>query len=329
MVKSDICPICGTQETNSIHSNTFSPKPIHLLTRKDLPEDISSRDERLWIFFNHISKSKKPVRMEMRQCNTCGFIFTNPRLSSDDVQTKYHILDQLEKDKLRHQNNPATKTSKRGKRVYKLFQDQVSEKNWKKPLKILDYGGAEGHLLIPFLEHGHQAYLIDFLQYPVSDDQIHYLGKDYQAIPESKRFDFIMLLHTLEHVVDPVHLVMTMKSFLKPEGLLYVEVPLGAWMEWKFLKEPITHLNFFSEQSLGKVFEKAGLQITLAQSQWQWVTHGKSPCINLVGKLSDAQQNVELEKTNKQKRTLYYFQQPMKENPRYYSKLILKRLLQL
>lgn len=329
MVKSDICPICGTQETSAIHSHNFAPKPLHLLPREDLPEAISPRDERLWIFFNHIVNSKNPVQMEMRQCNTCGFIFTNPRLNSDDIQTKYHILDQLGEDKLRHQKNPATQTSERGRRVYKLFQEQVSENNQEKPLKVLDYGGAEGHLLVPFLEHGHQGYLIDFLQYPVSDDRIHYLGKNHQAIPEGERFDFIMLLHTLEHVVDPVNLIQTIKSFLKPEGLLYVEVPLGAWMEWKFLKEPITHLNFFSEQSLGKVFEKAGLQITFAQSQWQWVTHGKSPCINLVGKPSDTQQNVELEKTNKQKRTLYYFKQPIKENPPYYTKLILKSLFQL
>jgi len=70
-------------------------------------------------------------------------------------------------------------------------------------------------------------------------------------------FDFVIISHVLEHVVDP-------KSFLKPyiqtlkeNSILFVEVPCMDWKH-KNLDEP--HLLFFDKKSIGKLFETLELK---------------------------------------------------------------------
>jgi 2-polyprenyl-3-methyl-5-hydroxy-6-metoxy-1,4-benzoquinol methylase len=321
------CPICHEGNLKIIGSNTYSPSPIHLLPKNKLPNTFNSRDERLWIFFNYIVRQDYPFTFEMQQCLNCGFIFTNPRLDKSDINTKYQVLKELGLDSARHQQNPPKKVDQRSLRVYQLFQSTLAKDNRGSKLDILDYGGAEGFLLNRFCDEGHDGYLVDFMKYAKADPRIKYLGKELSDIPHEKKFDFILLLHTLEHVVDPVGLIKQLKDHLKSNGKLYIEVPLGAWMEWKYLKEPITHLNFFSEQSLAQVFKEAGLDVSKVETKWQWTTHSSTPCINMVGGKTKPKIKQKIQPTNNQKKTFYFFQKPLRENPRYFGKLFLKSLL--
>lgn len=79
----------------------------------------------------------------------------------------------------------------------------------------------------------------------------------------------IVCRHTLEHVPDPLSFVKTLRCLLKPDGLLFIEVPSSApiidsrlhgyelWDE---------HLSYFSETNLVSILERAGWAIRSIES---------------------------------------------------------------
>jgi SAM-dependent methyltransferase len=79
-------------------------------------------------------------------------------------------------------------------------------------------------------------------------------------------FDAVLMIHSLEHCIDPVHAARNVMSLLKPGGIAIIEVSNrnslgmrsygvpGAWCDIP------RHLNFFTEKSLTSLLLKARLQ---------------------------------------------------------------------
>jgi len=126
------------------------------------------------------------------------------------------------------------------------------------------------------------------------------------------------LCHTLEHATDPRHIIEELRSHLTEAGLLYVEVPLGCWNEWKKLVEPLTHVNFFSEESLYTCVRSADLDVIYLSSDFQYVTHGKLWCVNLVGCKRKGTTVTRFKTTRQQMENPYYYLEPFMENPGHY-----------
>ena len=305
--------------------HTFSPD--ERIKSPNLSEGVSDQEERLWIYFHKILKSLAPAEVDSTLCQSCDFIFSNPRFTEQDIQEKYQTIDQLGFDQQRHQQKGLPKSKLRGDRILQLIRSQTIGNSAAGNLKILDYGGAEGYLLEPFIEIGYEGYLIDFIQYQTTHPNIQYLGRDLNALGNNDRFDVILLLHTLEHVVDPVGLLKGLGQYLKPGGLLYIEVPLGAWLEWEFLREPVTHLNFFSESSLQNCTSIAGLQTSFINTQWQWVTTKKGLCVNLIATNRKVNNPPTIKALKKQMAGITYYPEALRENFKYYTKLVAKHYL--
>lgn len=123
---------------------------------------------------------------------------------------------------------------------------------------------------------------------------IGYLGRDVSDLQTDEVFDVILLCHTLEHAIEPMRMISDLSSHLAEAGLLYVEVPLGCWKEWKSLNEPLTHVNFFSEESIFKCLSSTGLNIIHLSTAYQWVTHGKMWCINIYNNHNELQSKLYL-----------------------------------
>lgn len=83
---------------------------------------------------------------------------------------------------------------------------------------------------------------------------------------ETELFDVITLNHVIEHVHDPVKVLETCHSLLKPGGQLWVETPnidsLGHARfqnNWRGLETP-RHLTIFNQRSLIQAFKSAGFR---------------------------------------------------------------------
>lgn len=302
--------------------------PEHL-QHPTTPEPRNADEERLWIYFHQLLKQTDPAVIQLDCCPNCGFIFINPRLEQTEIDKKYAWVARLGADRDRHRL-PPPRVRQRSQRIFEFIQPLLTRQVLEHPATILDYGGAEGYLLQPFLQEGHRGYLADYMQYAPASPQIEYLGRDLAEIDPEFRFDLILFLHTLEHVGDPVGMLRQLADRLSPGGLLYIEVPLGAWLEWDNLREPITHLNFFSEQSLFFAARAVGLTPVALTTQWQQVVHSHAmPCINLVATRKPMPQVspvTDYLTTQRQMQPWHQLIGGLRHNPRYYTKVFLKSL---
>lgn len=278
MININYCPVCQSQKLSVIKEYSFS------FPGNDVQNNlVDSKYVRLWILFTKILKEQKTAVFNSTMCDDCGFIFTNPRLSKEEMAEKYKAINELGSVKKRLEKNPPFNLENRANRIYSLLNNCYVRTGEYNP-KILDYGGASGYNLVPFFNN-FDCYIADYEKWDLPEN-ITYLGQDLSDSDTSVNFDIILLLHTLEHEIDPIKLITEIGEHLKDDGIFYVEVPLGCFKEWQFLAEPLTHINFFSEQSLFKCFEVAGLNVIHLSTSYQWVTHGNIWCLNIVGQKS-------------------------------------------
>jgi len=99
---------------------------------------------------------------------------------------------------------------------------------------ILDVGCGQGMLGNYYRKKGNNVWGIDKVMETVAINKKRlnrYFNADvtdYKKIKRllgSKKFDVIMFADVLEHFYDPIEVVKFYKSFLKPNGLIYISVP--------------------------------------------------------------------------------------------------------
>ena len=87
-----------------------------------------------------------------------------------------------------------------------------------------------------------------------------------EDLPKEQRFDAIILISVLEHMVNPFKTVVELKNMLKPGGFLFIEIPncnealLGclpgdAYRKFFYHK---AHLYYFTEAFFGKFLSDCG-----------------------------------------------------------------------
>ena len=283
--------------------------------------------ERLCILFEKILRHKIPAEFEINLCTSCGIIFSNPRFTTEEIKTKYKVASELEADKKRHgQIMSLVRYRKHAKYIHLLITRLYG--NITKSLEVLDYGGAEGYNLSPFAETDNTCYLLDYIKYNRVKG-VKYAGKDMQDLPSDKIFDIILLCNILEHAIEPQQLLKSLSSHLSESGLLYVEVPFGCWTEWKGIKEPLTHINFFSEESLFKSFRNAGLNVIYLSTAFQQKHQGKTWCLNIVGSKRKGHALTKFKTTRQQMENPYYYLKPFMNNPRDYLIRAAKKILRI
>lgn len=75
-------------------------------------------------------------------------------------------------------------------------------------------------------------------------------------------FDLVICNHTLEHVDDPARFLALLKQRMKPDGLLYLEVPNVLWPSGGFTLDAFLydeHLQTFSSWNLHLLLRQCGL----------------------------------------------------------------------
>jgi len=132
--------------------------------------------------------------------------------------------------------------------------------------RILDVGCRRGRTLHSMMQK------VDIQAYGIEPDeneaamatshgiQMH-AGVIETFAPGDLRFDQIQMLHVLEHLHDPLQCLIHLRSLLKPNGRLVIEVPdmmaPVRTLKW-FFQYP--HLYSFSKNTLSALFLRAGLE---------------------------------------------------------------------
>ncbi len=137
------------------------------------------------------------------------------------------------------------------------------------PRSVLDFGAGEGHLVGALRDMGLAAEGIETSPSGRAAAQEMYnleLRDDVSADLHGQ-FQLVTLIHSLEHVANPVRVLTTLAAALEPGGLLFVEVPhAGSFDMWwprrrrEILDLPV-HLYHFVPQTLVRVAERAGFHV--------------------------------------------------------------------
>jgi SAM-dependent methyltransferase len=138
--------------------------------------------------------------------------------------------------------------------------------------RLLDIGSSTGFLLKAFQDHGWQVSGIE-----ISDSAAEYaikhfsldvrLGPVSPLTLRSDQFDIIVMLHTFEHLSDPLGTLKLLLPHLKNDGKLIIRVPNlsslpARWYRknWEGWRIPY-HLFHFSAKTLTLLVQKAGYKI--------------------------------------------------------------------
>lgn len=137
---------------------------------------------------------------------------------------------------------------------------------------ILDIGCGDGFVLSVLKKIGWEVYGTEVSQEAVKAAQKNsltvYLGQVEDIDFKNKRFDFIRMSHSLEHLPDPKRSLKLVNTLLKPDGQLIILVPnyqspaakvFGK--RWLGLDLP-RHLYVFTPTTITKLLKKADLKVT-------------------------------------------------------------------
>ncbi len=284
------CPICDSEKLKRLKQYIFREQNIiNYLSTLSLQ---SMSNESLMI--------KNEFKFYINHCQRCGFIFLNPRFSEED----YKIIFKTE---VINKKIDVEQYFVRAIRGYKLISKYFRHKLPYKP-KILDYGGASGYLLYPFLKK-YDCYLMDYKKYALPKGT-RYLGRNTDDLNGKLKFNVIFSIRVLEHVNDPKKVIKDLILNLYENGIIYVQVPLGCLNEWKSLDTPFRHINFFSEESIYNLFKVSGLNIIYLKTAFQISKNAPGWKLDIIGiktPKNKEKKKIKYISTNQQRKRVFYY----------------------
>ncbi len=200
-------------------------------------------------------------------CQSCGLVWTDPRPDQKATRKFY-------RDDYRVQYK-STYVPKR-KHVYRETLRAIARYQVVEPLlhpgsKILDVGSGAGFFPFVARKQGIDAQGIEpnrgFAQYAKETFGVPTTNAFFQDVElPAETFDLVTLNHVLEHVEDPCATLLQLRQWLKPDGLLVVEVPnIEATYHAPQNRFHIGHLYNFNPVNLEQLGAKAGLTVDVSK----------------------------------------------------------------
>jgi len=228
-----------------------------------------------------------PFSVDLVECESCGFMFYNPRLDDADLRLLYRNYRSEEYQQTRYASEPwytaefnaslasGSAYEFRRSRLAPVLRRHVGERRIG---RILDYGGDRGDLVVGLFD-GAEVLVYDISGVPAA------AGVKATNDPALCRADLIINSNVLEHVGLPRLLVSEIFQAAPEGGLVFLEVPcenpVGATRILRriaqigimaiarpalarFIFRPASlymmheHINYFSERSLTKLMRSCG-----------------------------------------------------------------------
>jgi SAM-dependent methyltransferase len=249
MISSFDCPICKKSDWQNFSSYEYKKQifPPHTVQK---PNEFRNR-----VLFELWFPDVEEIRLNARYCTNCGFVCYSPRPTNEDLQLKYEFLGKREK--IGSLNKVTARALRLQNRRAKFVFDTINHHAKGKLNNILDVGGGDGRLLKLFLKD-YECYVVDFNPSPIAG--VKRIASTLDELKTNEQFDIIICSHVLEHVADPVELLTKIRLRLSEKGVLYIEVPVEVWKGIPIQKAPVTHVNFFTKESLEVALSVAGFR---------------------------------------------------------------------
>ncbi|MEI8572411.1 class I SAM-dependent methyltransferase [Methylomonas sp. LW13] len=204
-------------------------------------------------------RSRSGAELRSVICKDCGLVWSDP--FPHDPRQFYE-----EDYRLAYKNTyaPKAKHILRAGRVALTRHEKIKHL-LHKPQSLLDVGTGGGEFAYLIKSLGHNLYGIEpnkgYGQYSAAQYDLNLqFGFIQDAQFEESSFDVITIWHVLEHTEDPFFVLGKLRSLLKADGVLVVEVPnIEATCQSPSSTFHEAHLYNFNLATLRRMGEKAGL----------------------------------------------------------------------
>lgn len=230
------CALCGGKESSSIYETM----------------------DRNW---------RVPGNFRVVKCHGCGLVYVNPRPGVNDIG-KYYPETFMVRSRL---VDTEVEEMKMHGRPWKEIMGILAAPLLKHSPKgrVLDIGSGDGLFLGYMKSVGWEAFGAEPRKAAAEASEKQFgitvfPGMLHDAPFEKGSFDAVTLNNVFEHVHNPVELLEQVKEFLKPDGLLMIDVPNFNSLEsrlfgdrWVALDVP-RHLYHYTRKTLVAMLEKGG-----------------------------------------------------------------------
>lgn len=207
---------------------------------------------------------------QLVNCRNCQTIFYTPR------PTPQKLADFYNSDEYRECYQTSAMTGYnfaivRYQQLSKILNQHYPTLLTKKDKHLLDIGCGEGDLLTIAAGEGWQITGTEIS--PQAAAKANQLLPDRVLTGElinlnlpNNSYDLITIYHVIEHLLDPVSILVKIQQLLKSDGIAFIETPniasLGAKIKgkkWSHITPP-EHITYFQPSSLQYALKQAGFQ---------------------------------------------------------------------
>lgn len=213
----------------------------------------------------------------MKSCVLCESRIYRELFSVGDYKIarckKCGLVKTIGKQKVKYEDYHRDKDYESHEKIFKnIFTKRYNliSKHFKKPGRILDIGAATGILLSVFKGNGWEVWGVE----PSGSSEVirergfKVLKSQFEkTLLRKNYFDVVVLNHTLEHLKNPTKVLKRVKTILKKNGIVYIDVPnfesLSSRLyrqKWPYLLLE-EHVHHFTPNTLEKIFKKSGFRV--------------------------------------------------------------------
>jgi len=180
-------------------------------------------------------KKKIGIAVGVMRCSNCKLIYSSPQPLPNDIQDHYGTPpEEYWKEHYFEWTSD----------YFKPQIDFVKKKiNFSNGMKALDIGAGLGKAMLSLEHYGFDAYGLE-PSIPFHERAINKMGINSDRLKlgtieeleyEGNSFDFITFGAVVEHLYSPKYCLQRAMNWLKPGGLIQIEVPSSNWLISKYM----------------------------------------------------------------------------------------------
>lgn len=243
------CPLCEEHNQESLFAINYSDDKVK---------------EYLLSAYAKLPQFREKAMFELIKCPSCKFMYQKYIPSFESMHILYSDLISSEKSFAKSQTSSKKQSSLNDARfAVALKSDSYA--------RFLDFGAGWGGWSLQASEFRKNIYAFE-----ISPSRINYLRKNAKikvidSTQHVDKFDYINLCQVLEHVEDPIGLLLHLKSILNIGGIIHISTPNSSFaplpeIPYSFVLQkgpfqPLEHINSFDFKTLKFAANQAGLKL--------------------------------------------------------------------